>query len=90
MDKVAIPEMGPYRRIETEKEWNEWNRKVEAGDSGETGIVWPIKHYVYSPKKDITVYELALIVPVLHTQHNIEQVIEVLPPEAKRHFEEVE
>lgn len=76
-----------YRRMETEKEWDKWVAKVE---TGEAGIELPVKYYVYSPKIDITVYELALIVPVFHTKINIERVIELLPPEAKRHFKEVD
>lgn len=73
-------------RIKSKEDWNLW-KQLRALPGSE-------KCYVYSPKPDITAYELALIValsvPVLRTSIGIMKAIEVLPPEAKRHFKEVE
>jgi len=50
--------------------------------------------YLYKPKEDITVYELALITPILILSsysldaNSIEQQIKNLPENAQRHFEE--
>ena len=48
------------------------------------------KAYNYEPKKDITAYELALIVPLFTTDYPyVYSLIETLPPEARRHFREL-
>jgi len=84
-DKIWREIMGePYVRIMDKGEWGRWLVLSEEDRQGMT-----CKRYVYKPLNDITAYELALIVPVLHTKINIERMIELLPPEAKRHFEEV-
>lgn len=74
----------PYMRITNKEEWARWLVLSEKDRQ-----VMPYKRYVYKPQADITTYELALIVPVFHTKIDIERMIELLPPEAKRHFEEV-
>ncbi len=43
--------------------------------------------YIYDPQKDITAHELALIVPIL--VHHSENMVDMLPPEAKRHFRDI-
>ena len=45
-------------------------------------------HYIWEPEKDITVYELSLIIPVFiwATHGSGAMLIEGLPPEARRHF----
>ena len=50
------------------------------------------EYYVWEPKEDITVYELALIFPVFiyAAQGSAVLMIEGLPPEAKRHFRKEE
>ena len=40
--------------------------------------------YVYEPKRNIVLYELALLMPIFFNGSAI--YIEQLPPEAKRHF----
>lgn len=50
------------------------------------------KHYRFVPKKNITTYELARAVPLLliiSNGYDCEVMINSLPPEVKRHFEEV-
>lgn len=50
--------------------------------------------YLYKPKEDITIYELALITPILILSscsldaRSVEQQIKNLPENAQRHFEE--
>ena len=52
---------------------------------------YPDKEYIYDPQKDITVYELSVIIPILITWgENYEplayEMIDKLPKEVKRHF----
>ena len=48
------------------------------------------KRYNYIPQKDITAYELAIIMPILLDRVGWHQsLIEALPEEAARHFVEV-
>ncbi|MFA5714431.1 MAG: hypothetical protein WC998_01655 [Candidatus Paceibacterota bacterium] len=62
----------------------------------EDGIakVITFKTYNWYPKEDITAYELALCVPFLNLNIrdycDIEARINNLPPQARRHFVEVE
>ena len=44
--------------------------------------------YVWEPKKDITPYEIALLLPIFAyvSQGSAVWMIETLPPEARRHF----
>lgn len=47
------------------------------------------KQYNWRPKPDITVYELALAVPVLLLRlYDIETAVKSLPESVQRHFEE--
>lgn len=46
-------------------------------------------YWNWKPQPDITAYELALCIPVFVTGWNIEPLISDLPPEARRHFEQV-
>ena len=50
------------------------------------------EYYVYEPQKDITIYELAKIMPIFPyaLQGSVIDMIEGLPPEAKRHFRKEE
>ena len=45
-------------------------------------------NYIWDPKEDITVYELALLLPIFAyvSQGSVVWMIETLPPEARRHF----
>lgn len=47
--------------------------------------------YKYSPKEDITVYELALILPLFHSNSSIgfNMGVENLPEWVKRHFKKI-
>jgi len=49
------------------------------------------KSYNWKPKEDITAYELALCLPVLTGKnwYDVEYLIEALPENARRHFEQV-
>ena len=47
-------------------------------------------YYVWEPKKDITVYELALILPIFSFDGNAIKLVDELPPEVKRHFRKEE
>lgn len=51
-------------------------------------VVWVVKpkRYQYRPQPDITVYELALILPIFAMKGDVVTYIDSLPPEAKRHF----
>ena len=50
------------------------------------------EYYVWEPKEDITVYELALIMPIFSYvgKSSVVYIIENLPPKAKRHFRKEE
>jgi len=50
------------------------------------------KYYVWEPKEDIMPYEIALILPIFAyaSQVSVLDLIELLPPEAKRHFRKEE
>lgn len=51
------------------------------------------RFYQWSPKEDITAYELALCLPLFSSQlfiHDMEPFINGLPPESRRHWIEVE
>ena len=47
--------------------------------------------YKYSPKEDISVYELALILPLFHSNSSIgfNMGVENLPEWVKRHFKKI-
>lgn len=47
--------------------------------------------YKYSPKEDISVYELALILPLFHSNCSIDfnMGVENLPEWVKRHFKKI-
>ncbi len=49
------------------------------------------KQYEYKPKKDITTFELAQIIPILTWKdvYSIGQEVDSLPDKCKRHFVEV-
>ncbi len=49
------------------------------------------KEYRWKPKKDITVYELALCVPIFssHSNETLERDVLNLPENVRRHFEEL-
>lgn len=56
-----------------------------------THLIQLPKQYNWSPKEDITAYELALAVPILiYARHgDIENLVNGLPENCRRHFEEV-
>lgn len=54
------------------------------------------KKFIWRPKEDITTYELALTMPIWTRStvagfsiQDVEEVIESLPENVKRHFEEI-
>ena len=49
-------------------------------------------NYIWEPKEDITVYELALLLPIFAyvSQGSVVWMIETLPLEARRHFRKEE
>jgi len=50
-----------------------------------------IGYYFWSPQKDITAYELALLLPFVKLNcHHCSYFIEGIPPEARRHFRKEE
>ena len=59
--------------------------------NGKYDAVRKVYQYVYKPLPDITVYELAVIIPVFTSVtmigSNVNEIIESLPDEARRHFE---
>ncbi len=48
----------------------------------------PLKMYLWKPKPDISIYELALCLPIFLIRKDTSIAIEALPAEARRHFEE--
>lgn len=63
---------------------------------GETFRIREPKKFIWKPKEDITTYELALSVPILTRSvvagfsiQDVEETIESLPENVKRHFEEI-
>ena len=61
-------------------------------DSSEFNVVARTTNsYTYSPKEDITVYELALILPLFHSNSSIgfNMGVENLPEWVKRHFKKI-
>jgi len=63
--------------------------EIEA--QGTTNFKLP-KQHIYKPKEDITTYELAQIIPVFNPRdlYSTNILINSLPDNCKRHFEEVE
>lgn len=63
----------------TRTQWAELNRK-------------PV-HYAWQPQGDITVYELALCLPLMvwrfESEEEFNERVEALPAEARRHFKEI-
>jgi len=61
-------------------------------DTTDNLLVQELYYYVYEPQKDITIYELAKIMPIFPyaLQGSVIDMIEGLPPEAKRHFRKEE
>ena len=55
------------------------------GIESETIIVMKTCYYEFEPVKDITAYEIALILPCISDY----DMIDNLPEEAKRHFKEI-
>lgn len=68
------------------KEWQALGQNAEK--SSNVQILSQIQ-YAYKPMENITVYELALIIPILILGSNIEKMMKSLPPEVKRHFKEI-
>jgi hypothetical protein len=64
--------------------------RLTVGVTTTTHIKVP-KYYKYDPSKNITAYELALIIPVFshNSGHDQSMIIEILPSNAKRHFVEM-
>ena len=74
----------PYcHGADTWEEPFDWNEHVLEVDS---------TNYIWEPKEDITIYELALLIPVFVSvlQGSVVWMIETLPPEARRHFRKEE
>jgi hypothetical protein len=64
----------------------------EAKTNGSYGSSSKVRQFQYKPYPDITVYELALLLPVFSIAMNggnIIDFIESLPDEAKRHFRDL-
>jgi hypothetical protein len=67
--------------------------KVKDGVVTDSGSFFEIpKQYEWKPKEDITIYELALCMPIIvYGAHgvDIEYMIGALPKNAQRYFEEM-
>lgn len=66
---------------------------AETGQNTPWTTTLPAQHlyktWVWEPKPDITVYELAVAIPLLTTRAwNVGQAIEAAAPEVRRHFRE--
>lgn len=62
------------------------------GEIIESSIVFPKQKYKYNPLKDITSYELALIVPIISSgfvYYIVDGLVDDLEYGAKRHFKEM-
>ena len=60
----------------------------KTAESISMSIILP-KAYLWKPKPDISIYELALCLPVFLLRNDTGIAIEALPAEARRHFEEL-
>jgi len=69
-----------------------WDEYLEYTTDSDNFLVQELYYYVYEPQKDITIYELAKIMPIFPyaLQGSVIDMIEGLPPEAKRHFRKEE
>ena len=69
-------------------------RKVLNSSSSNLNTIRVPKSYKWSPKEDITAYELSLCIPVIVGRniysYDAEYFIEALPENARRHFELIE
>ena len=66
--------------------WEEWEIYADPNQTYLRTV--PNYYYEFVPKPDITAYELALILPVFIGNHI--DMIEDLPPEARRHIKRVD
>ena len=86
---ISIP--GTILHVFGADTWDEYNL-INVIDSDYTISIYDDTHYIYEPKPDITIYEIALIFPIFiyAAEEWAVLMIEGLPPEAKRHFRKEE
>lgn len=65
---------------------------TETNVNGSYNAPFKVKQFQYNPQPDITIHELALLLPIFTmamVDGNIASFVDGLPDEAQRHFEEL-